>query len=193
MSNDLVELDFSLQKDVCSDDLMETILTARVIPGGETSPLKFGQLQSLDLRGTNVGRRTIELIVKNLPQLANLKLLSCDNITDTAITALIGDEHDDIKYPYPALPNLTRLDLFGCPITEKGLIELSKSQLLDQLEGLSIYLKNRPQSNVHRDAILKTPLFSNMKSIFFPKSRDQPAIDTTSLPHLDNCNVWADW
>ena len=134
---------------------------------------------------TDVGPRTIELIIQHLPHLTHLDLQSCVNITDTAITALIGDENDDLKYPYPALPNLRGLDLSNCSITEQGFIELSKLQLLDQLEYLRLYGQEDMDSNTGNEAILQTPLFSNMNSISMSSiDRD---IDTEGWAHLDNC------
>ena len=183
LSNNLVELDCSHLNTLIKYDLMETILTARVIPGDETSPLKFGKLQKLNLNETKLGRRTIELIVQNLPELTHLNLSHCSNITDAAITALIGDEHNDLKYPYPALPNLTHLDLSYCSVTEEGLIELSKSQLLDQLESFAC--RNVVSSN----AFLKPRLFSSMKLLGLA-GMDPSFADTEDWSHLDNCRFF---
>ena len=183
MSNDLVELDLSLSIDLITDDFMEAILTARLIPGDETSPFKFGKLQKLQLSSAHVGPRTIELIVQNLPHLIHLDLSCCRDITDAAITALIGHEHDDPHSPYPALPNLTHLDLYACPLTEQGLTELSKSQLLDQLNELN--LPRLP--NQYQIAFMTTPLFSNMRSLRLRSDGDK--IDTKPFNHLQNCNI----
>ena len=188
MSNDLLQ--FDIDRWACSvnitDDWMETILTARVIPGDETSPLKFGKLQKLNLSRSQVGHRTIELIVQNLPYLTHLQLEECSNITDTAIAALIGHEHVDPKHPYPTLPNLTHLNLNSCPITGQGWIELSNSQLLDQLEDLNLGDDGDEDPDERADIIVKTPLFSNMKSMYLPT---EPSIDKEDLGHLDNCQI----
>ena len=137
MSNNLIELEIN----ICSpfvpfitDQLLETLLTTRVIPGDESSPLKFGKVQKLNLGWSSIGARGVELIVQNLKELTHLNLWGNRNINDAAITALIGDERVDLQFPYPSLPNLIELDLHRCSITDNGWMELSKSQLLRQLK-----------------------------------------------------------
>ena len=190
MSNDLIELKINSRNGDITDDLMETILAARVVPGDETSPLKYGKLQKLDLSDSHIGPRTVELIVQNFPHLTHLDLCCCEKINNDAITALIGHEHDDIRDPSPALPNLRSLDISQCSITSKGLIELSKSQLLDQLEHLNFRGDDRARDvGEGTGAIAKTPLFSNMESIIWNQPVHHFAVDISSCPHLDNCKV----
>ena len=137
MSNNLIELDLSDARSAVNDQLLETILTMRVIPGDESSPLKFGNVQKLNLQRSSIGARGVELIVQNLKELTHLDLSYNRNIDDEAITALIGDEHVDLQFPSPSLPNLIDLHLHFCAITDNGCMKLSKSQLLHQLKGLS--------------------------------------------------------
>ena len=193
MSNDLVSLEFpSHCSDIVTDELIEVILTAHTIPGDETSPIKFGKLQKLDLSKTKVGSRSIELIVKHLPHLTHLSLERCENINDAAVTALIANEHEDLCSPYPVLENLIELVLTDCPISDQGCITLSKSQLLDQLERLD--LNSYPNydedgndedgfTDIGLETIFKTKLFSNMKFLdIYPFDLDLP-------PALENCLV----
>ena len=168
LSNNLFELRLPRHcSRLITDDLIESILTARVIPGDETTPLKFGKLQHLYLNQSQIGPRTIQLIIQNLPQLTHLDLNGCNQIDDAAVTALIGHEHDDLRYPYPALPNLIHLGLFQSSITDQTFINLSQSQLLDQLEKLNMSSVHLPiPSQQAAEAIFQTPSFSNMKSIY---------------------------
>ena len=135
MSNNLIELDFA--KSMVTDQLIETILTTRVIPGDETSPLKFGQLQKLNIQEGDFGTNAVNSLVKNLTQLTHLNLSGSSNIDDAAITALIGPKHTNLQLPSPSLPNLRDLALELCQITDKGCGELSKSQLIHRLGNFS--------------------------------------------------------
>ena len=187
MSNDLVELNLISCYSAITDDVIETIFTTRVIPGDKTSPLKFGQLEWLYCFQTQIGARGIAAIVQNLPQLAHLGLGHCENFDDEAMVALIGDEHTDPLQPYPALPNLTYLSLLNPSMTDQGCIELSKSQLLDQLEYLEMFswFQSR-QTQIGDTAILATPLYSNMKQFRSPKNSLYNTSLETTYQHLSN-------
>ena len=209
MSNDLIELDLYNVCTAITDDVIETIFTTRVIPGDETSPLKFGKLQKLCCSKSQIGVRGINAIVQNLPQLTQLDLSYCKNFDDAAITALIiGDDerpHHHHHHPTsPALPNLTHLYLFhNASITNKGCLRLSQSQLLDQLVVLNLDLG--PQQPHHRPrrssptttivgfkTILTTPLFSNMEWFGLPDKivngncSPSSIIDIKTFIHLDH-------
>ena len=189
MSNDLVELKPSCYGRSTTDDVIETIFTARVIPGDETSPLKFGKLQRLHCHYSKIGARGINAIVQNLPQLTHLDLTICKTFDDAAMTmtALIGDEHVDPLQPYPALPNLIYLSLRGSSITDQGCIELSKSQLLDQLEYLTLKcLVERGTTQIGETALLTTPLYSNMRKFATPQGLSSN--DNPPQKHLSNAD-----
>ena len=204
MSNDLTSLRFPYNCcSIVTDDLIEAILTAHVIPGDETSPLKYSKLQKLEFERAKIGPRSIELIVKYLPRLTHLNLERCKNINDAAITALIATEHEDLHYPYPVLSNLIYLNLESCPITDQGCIALSKSQLLDQLEWLNSKQFAGPPSytNLGLEALLiKTKSFSNLKRLEFKTNqepfrnllmrRDKDCVKRDEFQHFDNCCVW---
>lgn len=88
------------------------------------------------------------------------------------------------QLPHCALPNLVKfnlLNLNGCSITEPGYIQLSQSQLLDQIEYMGL-TENQIESNRGTEALFKTSLFSNMKSISL-----DPLVKINSklLTHLD--------
>ena len=196
MSNDLVNLDLSNCRDQIlrgnlpsnlTDDVLETILRTRTIPTDPNSPLKYGKLKQLRLFRAPIGPRGIKAIVNNLPPLTELYIESCREVNDEAVTIIIGHEHDDLKHPLPALPNLTHLTLPGSTITNNSLIQLSKSQLLDQLEHLS--LSSIDSVNAIGVSILlhHSKLFSNIKMLQLPVPRSQ--LGSRPLPHLDNCYI----
>jgi hypothetical protein len=147
MSNDLIELDLDGFEDPVKD-VVKTLCTQRIIPGDETSPLKFGKLRKLNLSYTDVDDDDVELIVANLTQLTHLELVDwvdhdnpltlTDKLTDKTITALLSTESNNPCYPDTSLPNLIHLSINGSQITDKGWIQLSQSQLLDQLEYLNV-------------------------------------------------------
>ena len=112
----------------------------------------------------------------------------CPNITDTSIIALISHEHNDPQLPYPALPNLASLDLSKCSITEQGLVTLSKSQLLDQIEDLSLDNQPHIHSSNGANTLLQTTLFSNMNWMWLDRV-DEQHIDSQDFSHFDNCEV----
>ena len=186
MSNDLVNLTINMTNNL-TDDVIEKIFTARVDPDNDTSPLKFGKLEKLTIVAENLTSRSVDIIAQNLPQLTHLSLPDSSQLDDDAIAAIIGNEHHDPRYPYPALPNLHSLELANCLVTDQGLIHLSKSQLLDQFETLSIWSDGI--THLGSKALLTTPLFSNMKSIeiFHPDFFNRP--DCESLDHLKECEV----
>jgi hypothetical protein len=115
-------------------------------------------LEMVNYKGfANITSHGIQLIVQNFPHLTHLILNDCNLVGGAAITAFIAS---DPHFPSPALPNLVHLTVTDCSITNQGYISLSKSQLLDQLESLNIIY-----NQVGAEAILKTPLFSYMKTI----------------------------
>ena len=100
------------------------------------------------------------------------------------MTALIGDEHVDPLQPYPALPNLIYLSLRDSSITDQGCIELSKSQLLDQLERLD--LSSRGGLQIDATALLTTPLYSHMRNFESPNYSYLDTSLATKHQHLSN-------
>ena len=50
-------------------NVIETICTARVNPGDERSPLKYGKLRKLNFDHTNITDAEIKLLVENLTEL----------------------------------------------------------------------------------------------------------------------------
>ena len=189
MSNDLVELNLVSCEGSITDDVIETIFTTRVNPGDETSPLKFGKLQRLYCRDSSIGARGVHTIVQNLPHLTHLYLPNSKDF-DVAMAALIGDEHVDPLHPYPALPNLVCLSLYGSSITNPGYIELSKSQLLDQLEYLNLFSHPHPGPiQIGETALLTTPLYSNMRTFRSPADVDYHRnFPQSTHQHLSNAN-----
>ena len=190
MSNDLIHLDLtSCTKKVVTDDFMQSIITARVVPGDETTPLKYGKLRELVIMDSKVSHRTMTLIAQNLPQLTHLEMSLCQEINDEAITALIGDEHHDPRYPTPVLSNLRSLRLFFCRITSKSFEQLAKSQLLDQLESLDLGLNVGGISTQGAQVMFRVPLYSQMKSLRIWSFVDRNA-GGLSLSHLRNCGLF---
>ena len=104
------------------------------------------------------------------------------------MTALIGDEHIDPLQPYPSLPNLVFLSLYKSSITDQGCIELSKSQLLDQLGYLDLYSLDPRSTQIGTTALLTTPLYSNMKRFRLPRNFTYNISPETTYQHLTNAN-----
>lgn len=114
LSNDLVGLDLrhyypDQLDEIRLDDIITTLCTQRILPGDETSPLKFGNLRKLDLRGKTVSEDVIELAIKTLSQLTHLTLPK--NATDRTIDTLVAIERDQGL-------NLTHLDISRSTIAD---------------------------------------------------------------------------
>ena len=208
MSNNLIEFNLWGYKYPVSE-VIKTLCTQRVIPGDETSPLKYGKLKKLHLGFTGVTDADVELIVANLTQLTHLNLSQepdrflVRTITDKTITTLLATEHGNPDHPYTSLPNLVHLDLMGTGITCNGLVQLSKSQLLDQLETLHLDQTSvLPWRDVRQPAppglhaLLTTPRVSNLKRLFLhdlspPRGRLEQSCDDRILKYLGNCLIWS--
>ena len=172
---------------------------------------KFGKLRQLILSSTGIGSGCITTIIQTLPELTHLDLsynpeVNADDVLTALATSLLylpadqqqqlwgddGDDDDDYYllqhrqyyHYYSPLPNLIDLNLRSCFISNQGLITLSQSQLLDQLEVLSL----GDGSSIHRsdyDNLLldATALFSNMKLIEI--NLDYDGIHLASQHHAD--------
>ena len=203
-SNNLIQLDFSH----CTfpmGDVIKTLCTQRVIAGDETSPLKYGKLQKLDLSSTQITADDIGLVVENLTQLTSLSVhrahVGKDKkaANDETLAALLSTEIANPYYPYPSLPNLVKLDVSSCDLSSEFFIQLSKSQLLDQLERLDVSgclgLFDWDQDitpGLH--ALLTTPNVSNLKELVVylppkPEFDNLKKDDCAIMSHLDNCTV----
>ena len=213
MSNNLTELDLSYCE-FPMVDVIKTLCTQRVIPDDETSPLKYGKLKNLNLAFTQVTAEDIGLIVENLTQLTDLGLGNlyaaaadaADGAVDRrTIVPLLSTETANPCYPDPALPNLVHLDLSRSSISPQGFIQLSKSQLLDQLEWLDV--GDCPSLKQHDDdedlppslyALLTSSRVSNLKRLdlkFLIQSRfgKLKEKDNAIAKYLDHCWVRSDW
>jgi hypothetical protein len=210
MSNDLIEFDLSQSLSPVKD-VVKTLCTQRIIPGDETSPLKFGKLRKLNLSYTDVDDDDVELIVANLTQLTHLELVKWSGIpiTDKTITALLSTELNNPCYPYTSLPNLIHLSINGSRITDKGWIQLSQSQLLDQLKYLSVNqegprLREILQQMLNGEilelpprfkCLFTTSLVSNLRTMnsdyLSPfELSDLKKKDATLFQYLDHCHLY---
>ena len=195
MSNDLTQLDLSDRLADMPTDI-KTVCTQRIIPDDESSPLKYGKLRKLDLSCSHFSDNALEPIPSTLTQLTHLSLKQYVDqdevregifqpadcwITDKTITTLLSTEHANPDHPYTSLPNLTHLDLTGTAITCDGLIQLSQSQLLDQLESLNLnYCTNLNRwhylgletlpPGLH--ALFTSPRVSNLKYLYIDGIED---------------------
>jgi hypothetical protein len=202
MSNDLIEFDLEdLEAPV--KDVVKTLCTQRIIPGDETSPLKFGKLRKLNLSYTDVSDDDVEHIVGNLIQLTHLKLgkrnQKANPLTDKTITALLSTERNNPCYPYTSLPNLIHLSIGGPQITDKGWIQLSQSQLLDQLEYLDVdqkgprFLEQMLNGEILElpprfKSLFTTPLVSNLRTMYLGYLSSSKHV--TLLQYLDHCHLY---
>jgi hypothetical protein len=73
-----------------------------------------------------------------------------------------------------------------CPITDLGLISLSKSQLLDQLQVLRIGEQAVADAGVN--SLLYSPLVSFMKLLQVKCHRDF-IVDRKAYKHLGDCTI----
>jgi hypothetical protein len=209
MSNDLIELNLNdLEAPV--KDVVKALCTQRIIPGDETSPLKFGKLRKLNLSWTDVSDDDVELIVANLSQLTHLELINWStNVTDKTITALLSTERNNPCYPSTSLPNLIHLSIRGSQITDKGWIQLSQSQLLDQLEYLNVDQEGPSLGQILRQmlngeilelpprfkCLFTTPLVSNLRTMSLDyllpdELSDLKKKDATLFQYLDHCHLY---
>ena len=202
MSNNLVELDLACIT-FPTADLIKTLCTQHTIPHDNTSPLKYGKLRQLDISMSHITDDDVALIVENLTQLTHLNVsnFSFDcNITDKTIIALLSTEKADPRYQYPSLPNLVNLNISSCQITAPGFIELSKSQLLDQLEELhlrycpGLYSLDHQPFSPSLYALLTTPHVSHLQTLVLSDgmmvdSAKHKAGDMAIEKYLDNCHV----
>jgi hypothetical protein len=205
MSNDLIECNLSWYQSPVKD-VVKTLCTQRSIPGDESSPLKFGKLRKLNLSWTDVSDDDVKLIVANLTQLTHLELnkMSLDStnpITNNTITALVSAERANPCYPSTSLPNLVHLDIKGSKISHTGLIRLSQSQLLDQLEYLDVskgsLLRQNPRTSKLPSglkALFTTPLASNLKQLnvhdlTYTKLKGSQPQDGSLLKYLGHCCI----
>lgn len=200
MSNDLIELELT-NNDQVNDETLHILSTTTVnsstpnnnnhdpnySPTTTTTSLKYAKLQKLIISFNQVGDRGVKSIADNLSQLVELDLSSNRRITDASITSLIAAEHNDPLYPYPSLPSLTRLDMYGCLFSHEGCIALSKSQLLDQLEFLELSGTRIKTSGTR--ALLSSRLVSNLHRLeMYEELTDEPVPTTPGLD-LENCAV----
>jgi hypothetical protein len=209
MSNNLIELDLHNYGDPVKNVII-TLCTQRIIPGDESSPLKFGKLRKLNLSCTHVDDDDVKLVVMNLTQLTHLVLNKdgwrLNPFTDKTITALLSAERADPFYPSPSLPNLIHLSIRGSKITHSGLTQLSQSQLLDQLEYLDVSeglllgdgnnLRGQLLALVSPglQSLLTTSVVSNLKYLKLVKLLshhlgDLQKKDEALLKYLDHCHV----
>ena len=92
------------------NDVVEILCNQRVIPGDQTSPLKFGKLQTLKISVFNVD--SIEPIVNNLKQLTNLCLACTIPVPPTKPLSIFSRQNVLILFtPIHPSPICSLLDL----------------------------------------------------------------------------------
>jgi hypothetical protein len=168
------------------DDLGVTCIAQLFSP----SSILPKKLQSLNLSNTNITLSSLEVVLKASPHLTEL-------ILDTGF-----DWFFDMGPAVPALiatsaPNLTKLDLSHCNLTNEGYSALAASTGLSNLRQLTLtFNKASPESII---ALINSPVMANLTHLDLGETHVGPEVliaiaqssSMSNLQHLIFNNNWA--